>query len=134
MFEIRPFVSTKDFAAVLSLYESVNWSAYTSDPERLERALNKSYEVLVALSDGEVVGLIRTVSDGEVICYIQDILVNPNYQRKGVGGALMRRILETSVVRQMVLMTDNEPHQRSFYQSLGFQLVEGELNAFVRLQ
>jgi ribosomal protein S18 acetylase RimI-like enzyme len=133
MLEIRRFVAAQDFPSVLSLYDSVTWSTYTSDPEKLERALSNSHNVFIAASDGDVVGLVRTISDGEVICYIQDLLVTPKHQRTGVGKALMNRIFDSYPVRQMVLMTDNEPHQREFYEALGFQLVAGELNAFVLL-
>jgi ribosomal protein S18 acetylase RimI-like enzyme len=133
MIEIRRFAPAQDFPSVLALYESVNWATYTSDPARLERALSKSHEVLVAAVGGDIVGLVRTVSDGEVICYIQDLLVKPEHQRAGVGRALIGEIFERYPVRQIVLMTDNEPRQRDFYQALGFQLISEGLNAFVRL-
>ncbi len=119
---------------MLLLYSSVNWVAYTSDADRLRRALAKSHTVLVAVEFGEIIGLIRSISDGEVICYVQDILVNPRNQRRGVGRALMTTLLERSNLRQTVLLTDNEPTQRLFYQSQGFSLVEGSLNAFVQIR
>ncbi len=134
MLEIRPYLEQDDFDKVLLLYSSVNWVAYTSDADRLRRALAKSHTVLVAVEFGEIIGLIRSISDGEVICYVQDILVKPRNQRRGVGRALMTTLLERSNLRQTVLLTDNEPTQRLFYQSQGFSLVEGSLNAFVQIR
>ena len=134
MLETRPFTNPQDFSSVLSLYESVGWGRYTNEPERLSRALEKSFSVDVAITDGEIVGLVRTISDGEVICYIQDLLVRPEYQGQGVGSALLKLVLENNPVRQIVLMTDNESRQRRFYEKSGFRLIAGELNAFAVLR
>jgi hypothetical protein len=38
-----------------------------------------------------VVGLARVVSDGETICYLQDVLVHPSVQRMGLGVGWSRR-------------------------------------------
>ncbi|WP_056970827.1 GNAT family N-acetyltransferase [Liquorilactobacillus vini] len=40
-----------------------------------------------------MVGLIRVIGDGASIIYIQDILILPTYQRKGIGSDLIKRIL-----------------------------------------
>lgn len=109
-------------AELVSLYEAVGWSAYTDDAERLARAVRGSHLVLCARNDasGSLVGLVRTVSDGETIVYVQDILVTPDDQREGIGGALLDAVLEHYAdVRQLVLLTDDEPGQRAFYESRG---------------
>lgn len=134
MTEIRPYNEGHDFDQVLQLYFAVNWLAYTKDPEKLKRALANSHLVLVAFSDQQLVGLIRSISDGEVISYIQDILVTPVRQREGIGKSLVDELMSRTNARQTVLMTDNEPRQRSFYESLGFRLLAGDLNGFVRIQ
>ena len=134
MTEISLYRESRDFDQVLALYEAVNWLAYTQDPEKLKRALANSHLVLVAYSEQKLVGLIRSISDGEVICYIQDILVTPDRQRQGVGRSLVEDLMSRIKVRQTVLMTDNEPRQRNFYESLGFRLIADDLNGFVRIQ
>jgi len=120
-----PAVLTSEIPAgneLLSLYDAVGWSAYTADPERLVRAVRGSHLVLCARNEatGSLVGLARTVSDGETIVYVQDILVTPDHQREGIGGALLHAVLEHYAdVRQLVLLTDDEPGQRAFYESRG---------------
>jgi GNAT superfamily N-acetyltransferase len=110
---------------LVGLYSSVGWTAYASDQEALVRAVEQSSYVLAARNaDGELVGLARVISDDATICYLQDILVSPSQQRAGLGKALVEKVLERYVhVRQKVLLTDDEPGQRAFYESLGF--VEG---------
>ena len=100
---------------LVALYRSVGWTAYTDDAERLVAAVRGSHLVLTARdASGALVGLVRTVSDGLTIAYIQDILVAPQQQRAGVGGALLDAVIErTAGIRQTVLLTDDEPGQRA---------------------
>lgn len=124
---------------LVSLYDAVGWSAYTAAPERLARAVRGSHLVLCARNEatGSLVGLVRTVSDGETIVYVQDILVTPDDQREGIGGALLDAVLEHYAdVRQLVLLTDDEPGQRAFYESRGLteahDMAPHPTRAFVR--
>ncbi|MGB5937762.1 MAG: GNAT family N-acetyltransferase, partial [Ornithinimicrobium sp.] len=49
------------------------------------------------------------------------MLVRPDHQRSGLGRSLVRTLFDTYAdVRQRVLITDTEPRQRAFYESLGF--------------
>lgn len=106
---------------VLALYKSVGWSMYTRDPARLERALTYSLMVLGAYEGKQLVGLIRAVGDGETILFIQDLLVLPEYQRRGIGKQLIEALLARfHEVRQRVLLTDDDPKTRSFYKAAGF--------------
>ena len=105
---------------VLALYKSVGWSMYTRDPARLERALTHSLTVLSAYEGKQLVGLIRAVGDGETNLFIQDLLVLPEYQRRGIGKQLIEALLARfPEVRQRVLLTDDDPKTRSFYKAAG---------------
>lgn len=124
-------------AELLSLYGSVGWEAYTADPDVLERAIESSDFVAVARDAGDLVGLVRALSDDASVAYVQDLLVRPSEQRCGTGRRLVRTFLERYAhVRQRVLLTDDAEAQRAFYESCGFtraDLVDGgPLRAFVR--
>lgn len=118
------------------LYRSVGWLAYLHDPAMLPAAIAGSDHVVAARQDGRLVGLARVVSDGVSICFLQDVLVEPGRHRTGVGRALVTAVLEPyRSVRQKVLLTDDDPGQRRFYESLGFREVhdvERPLRSFVR--
>lgn len=106
---------------LLTLYDSVGWSAYTCEPYRLEHAVTSSLSVFTAWDGPHLAGLVRAVGDGETILYIQDLLVRPSYQRRGIG----RRLLEICLaqyphVRQKVLLTDNIEENLAFYRACGF--------------
>ncbi len=64
-------------------------------PETHWRLLAGSDQVVLALDagTGQVVGFITAVSDGVLAAYIPLLEVLPAYQRQGIGGELMRRML-----------------------------------------
>jgi len=131
--------TTVDQQALLALYTAVGWSAYTNDPNQLAAAIDSSDFVVTAVEEGSLIGLTRCVSDNVSIAYIQDILVHPDHQRKGIGKALVEAILHRYAhVRQKVLLTDDRPEQLRFYETLGFrntrELEKTPLNAFVRIE
>lgn len=106
---------------LLTLYDSVGWSAYTCEPDRLERAVAASLSVFTAWDGSHLVGLLRAVGDGETILYIQDLLVAPAWQRQGIGRRLMEACLDTYPhVRQKVLLTDHTEGNLAFYRACGF--------------
>lgn len=110
---------------ILALYSSVGWTNYTDNPDRLERAYENSLVKIGAFDDGRLIGVIRAVGDGATILFIQDILVYPEYQRRGIGTALMRVVMARyASVYQLELLTDNTEKTVRFYQSLG--LVKAE--------
>ena len=119
--EIREYLQYNE-AEILSLYSSVGWTAYTDTPEALRKGFENSLLILAAYEGDQLLGIIRVVGDGYTIVWIQDILVFPNQQRKGIGSALIQAVLERfSHVRQIELATDNTPKTIAFYRSQGFQ-------------
>ena len=118
--EIREYKNYNE-QEILNLYRSVGWSAYTDDPMSLKAGFQHSLLTLGAYEGDTLLGVIRTVGDGQTIVYIQDILVLPEYQRQGIGTALVQAVLEHfREVRQIILTTDNTPKTIAFYESLGF--------------
>ena len=106
---------------IKSLYTAVGWIAYTKDMQALEQGYKNSLLVLAAYENDELLGVIRVVGDGYTVVFIQDILVFPDKQRKGVGTALLKMVLDRySHVRQIELTTDNTDKTVAFYKSLGF--------------
>ena len=118
--EIREY-RTYNEQEILSLYTSVGWTAYTDAPDILRQGFEHSLLTLAAYENGQLVGLTRTVGDGYTIVFVQDILVFPEHQRRGIGTVLLQAVLDRfSHVRQMELATDDTPKTIAFYKSLGF--------------
>lgn len=110
-----------DLTQLLALYSDVGWTAYTQQPHLLKEAVAHSLFVLSAWDNEQLVGLIRCVGDGFSIIYIQDILVLKKYQNSGIGSAFMSQIIQKyATVRQKVLLTEEAPDVRHFYEKHGF--------------
>ncbi|MDD6682045.1 MAG: GNAT family N-acetyltransferase [Clostridiales bacterium] len=120
---------------ILPLYESVGWQNYTQSPQMLKEAYAHSLKIYAAYVNNKLAGIIRVVGDGASVVFVQDLLVYPEYQRQGIGTALLKMIMEEyQNVYQMHLMTDNTEKTIAFYQSLGF-MIDADMNcrAFSKL-
>ena len=119
---------------IQNLYTDANWTSYTEDMDNLMKAINNSLEVITAWDGDNMVGLVRSVGDGQTILYIQDILVMKDYKRQGIGSKLLNKMLDSfPQVRQKVLLTDDVEETRSFYKANGFiSCDDGRLVAFAK--
>lgn len=111
---------------IKTLYEQHGWLAYLQDDAKLKRAFDSSLYMLGAYDGDELVGFIRCVGDGEHIVLVQDLIVAPDYQRTGIGRALMKQISEKYAdVRMFMLVTDaQDENANAFYQAIGMQKLE----------
>ena len=76
---------------VIALREIVGWG--NSPIHQIEVALENSWYVMSVVHEGRVIGIGRIVGDGVTICYIQDVIVLPEYQGKGIGTAIMKHLI-----------------------------------------
>lgn len=130
-YQINQTIAENDLT---KLYNSVGWFAYTNTRVNLMAAVANSLMVVSAWADNQLVGLVRVVGDGETIIFIQDILVDPKFQSQQVGTELMNRVLNMyQNVRQKVLLTEEAPDVRHFYEKSGFRSADqGTLVAFYK--
>lgn len=130
--------TTFDQAEIRELYSSVGWNDWANDVPRVLRALTNSHVVITARDEsGALLGLARTVSDDELICYVQELLVDVKHQGKGVGGHLLEHLKERYAhCRHFVLTTDHESTpdgklSHAFYRKHGMiEHQEQSLSAF----
>lgn len=90
-------------------------------PDAMKRVAEcKAAEFLVAEEDGQVVGMIRGVFDGSrAIIYIAS--VHPDYQRRGIGRALVRAIAERFKARGAQNLSVVIPGEVGFWAKLHFR-------------
>ncbi|MDE6208903.1 MAG: GNAT family N-acetyltransferase [Lachnospiraceae bacterium] len=107
----------------LSLRECVNWKKLSE--HQAKQAIEKSLFNVTAYVDGVPAGMGRVIGDGAVICYIQDLVVLPEYQKMGIGKAIMQRLISyVEGIREegteMMLCLMCAKGRESFYEKLGF--------------
>nr|VFK39313.1 MAG: Acetyltransferase (GNAT) domain-containing protein [Candidatus Kentron sp. SD]VFK44023.1 MAG: Acetyltransferase (GNAT) domain-containing protein [Candidatus Kentron sp. SD] len=113
------------------LRKAVGW--HCIDPERTEVALRNSLFSVYARRENQVVGFGRVVGDYSIYFYVQDILVSPKHQRKGIGHGIMKRLMEycdshASAESGACIGLMAAPGLSAFYHRYGFQfLSDGSL-------
>ena len=104
--------------ALLRLYSAVEWSS-ANKPNDLRDALMNSHALLTAWDCASLVGLGNAISDGHLVVYYPHLLVDPDYQGKGIGSELMRRLKAIyEGFHQHVLIADGRAID--FYEKCGF--------------
>ncbi|NMP30128.1 GNAT family N-acetyltransferase [Thalassotalea sp. M1531] len=120
---ISPSVATYN-----ELRKKVGWG--NTSPEQAKTALNNSLFHVIAISNEEVIGMARVIGDGAMFFYIQDLVVDPSFQRKGVGGMLMQKIesyLVKSALPGVTIGLLSAKGKENFYQRYGYNVRDGSL-------
>lgn len=74
---------------------------------------------------GELIGLVRVVSDNCSVALVQDLLVAPAFHRCDVGSHLLTAAMDRYAdIRQMMLITDDDPATAAFYRSCGLRSLD----------
>lgn len=112
--------------AVKDIYAKESWNAYLKDDNKLIRAFDNSLYILGAFDDDRLVAFIRCIGDGEHILLVQDLIVDPEYQQRGIGGYLFKTIMDKySDTRMFMTITDIEDMiDNKFYKSFNMKRLE----------
>lgn len=109
--------------AYAALFATTGWNtAYRLPPAALHGALGASWRTVTAWHDDTVVGAGRLISDGVQYALVVDLIVHPDYHRRGIGSELLRRLLveaDGARIRDVLLFAADgtEP----FYARHGFR-------------
>lgn len=125
--EIR-IVQSWDTAALVDLYRAGGWWKEHWDPGGLPALIRGSFAFAVALDpvSGRTVGMGRVISDGVSDAYIQDLVVHPDFRKKGVGKKLLETLLSSCKGADMTWISlIAEPGLEGFYLTLGFRPMKG---------
>ena len=122
-------VKEADVKQILALYKEAGWwdepinkKAY----ERVRKIISNTYCFVIARYQNRIVGMGRSISDGVSDAYIQDVTVDKDFRRQGIGEAIIHRIVQYLFehgIRWVALIS--EPGAEDFYQQLGFMKMDG---------
>ncbi len=115
---------------IVELYRAGGWWREEMDPSRLPELISGSYLFAVAtdISTGRSIGMGRVISDGIADAYIQDVVVFPQWRKRGVGKMIISALLEGCRSRGIAWIgVIAQPGTEMLYRSLGFMPMEGHV-------
>ncbi len=86
----------------------------------METVFRNSYATRIALLDGEIVGGVYAFSDGVLDATIHGLAVHPDFQKRGIGRALMESLMSEFGSNIAVLLTAETANQ-VIYRKFGFR-------------
>ncbi|NWK84284.1 GNAT family N-acetyltransferase [Staphylococcus sp. GSSP0090] len=107
-----------DVDELVRIYHKNRW--YGHHQEEVITLFNTATHVVIAKSEGKVIGFARAMSDGVFNATIYDVLVDVAYQSKGIGYRIVNEMvayLGSLSCIQLIANTETEP----FYEQLGFR-------------
>ncbi len=112
---------------------SVGWQAVPTSDDALNAALARTWNVTARdPADARLIGLARVLDDGLTYASIWDVIVAPEWQRRGIARMLMERVMARLAGRRLVALVAT-PAGEALYRSLGFAETSGGSRAlFVR--
>ena len=123
MIEYRDTVEGLEASQLVGFF--VDWTSKPSPQVHL-KILRGSSHVVVAIDEesDQVVGFVTAISDGVLSAYLPLLEVLPEYQNRGIGSELMRRMLEQLKGLYMVdVLCDAE--LQAYYARFGMQRAVG---------
>ncbi len=112
--------NTRDLPSdqVLALYRALDWSS-AKKPDALLAALAGSHALVTAWDGDRLVGLGNAISDGALVVYYPHLVILPQYQHRGIGREIMRRLMDHYVgFHQHAILADGDAV--GFYAKCGF--------------
>jgi GNAT superfamily N-acetyltransferase len=103
------------------LRQSVGWGIGEKDDYK--KGIENSLFGVCAILNEEIIGTARVIGDGRTCFYIQDVIVKPEYQRMGIGLALMKEtmnFIEENACFGAIVGLMSAKGKESFYEKFGF--------------
>jgi ribosomal protein S18 acetylase RimI-like enzyme len=78
--------------------------------------------------ENDIIGAGRALSDGIYYTVIFDVVVHPDFQRKGIGKKIIRNLIHRSGAKNVLLQS--VPGKEPFYQKLGFHRLKTAMGLY----
>ncbi len=118
----NPAIDPEELAA---LRTAVGWDARK---ESIEKTAGKTYMNAACYDGDRLIGFVDVISDAVEDALIRNLIVHPDYRRRGVALELLRIVVEK--IKADRIKTTNvlfEPEHTDLYRKAGFRIIKGGL-------
>lgn len=105
---------------VADVFRSSGIKRPVDDPERIQRMIDHADLTVTAWDGGRLIGIARAVTDFAYCCYLSDLAVRKEYQKKGIGKELVTR-LRGRLGDEVSLLLLSAPSAMDYYPLIGFE-------------
>lgn len=109
--------------AVADLFRDSGIRRPVDDITRIEKMLENANLIITAWDGEKLIGICRCLTDFVYCCYLSDLAVAANYQRRGIGKELIARTREYLGDQVMILLLA-APAAKDYYGPVGFDKVD----------
>lgn len=118
-FDITPSREEISYEALQELFIKCGWGDRGGSFFLKKAFLHSNHALFAITFDRELIGCIRALSDGVYYATIHDLVVDPAWQKRGVGTALLKTMMD--YLRHIpTVLVPALPESTGFYQRLGF--------------
>lgn len=117
---IYKYENNIDKKQLVKLFESVSWKT-AEYPNRLYNAIKNSEYVMTVWNGENLIGLISAITDGYINVFITYLLVNPEYQKMGLGKIMMNDFVKKFEGFGRRILT-TELDKEEYYKKFGFNI------------
>jgi ribosomal protein S18 acetylase RimI-like enzyme len=100
---------------LMNIFKSLGWNKNSED---ILDAFKKSYYV-TAYHNDTLIAFARAITDGHYYTSIFDVIVNPQYQKKGIAKEMMKMLLRK--FKGTYFFLSYTEGNRDFYEKCGFE-------------
>ncbi len=107
--------------------------------DHARKALQNGLINVSAIYNGELVGMGRLVGDGAMYWYLQEIIILPQFQRKGIGTMIVNHLVDYARANSItgkfttiggVSVKGKEP----FYEKMGFEIISNGIKKMIEIE
>ena len=102
-----------------SLFQQADW-ARRRTPLDIQQMLDQSQLTLGVWDDDRLIGFARVVTDDLYRAWIEDIVVDHTYRKRGIASRILEKLLKRLQHIELVML-DCAPEWETFYARFGFQ-------------
>ena len=123
------FIENKlDYEEYIALRSSASWENYSE--AQIRKSISNSIYVVTATEKNQTIAMGRLIGDG-MYYIIADVIVEPNYQERGIGSKIMDMLLhyvekETPIGGRTSIQLIAEKGKEEFYTRKGFKVIPHE--------
>lgn len=116
-----------DWEAVRDTFLAVGWPG--RETLDIQTSFENSFAVVFVYQNGKLIGFGRVISDGVLQAAIYDVVVHPDYQKRGIGRRIVEGLLEKVPHCNVILYAS--PGKEQFYSKAGFYKMKTGMARFL---